>query len=532
MNVPYVNQLDNAPRGNDCGPACVAMLCGAVKPTLAISETVTELSRRFDPPQDGTTQRDLLLMGEYVGVPLKATTTSAYPYIALVDYRLLPVRYQANGDFAHWIVRLSDTNYHDPLFRGAGGANLTTTKVLLDNAEAGARRWSSIIPNRVTLREAMTQTSGKARIGTTAWNVRTKPSVSSATATGYLLQPGALFDVLGMVTGDDGKQWGRVSVTAGSVNVGDGYVRADGWRWVTTPTPIPPTPPQPAIDWQHAKYLLGVNCLNDGQAGMDALARGCRSVLFMDNLMGAAEAARQYPDAKIMARFWFQNAPDPSFLADHAGAGLTNIPQNMWTTCANEADWIGYGSVDEIRRRFEYERAFCQSMWSRNPQRKIVIGEFSHGCPDITNPAIVQAYRDTYHAFAVQNSGRVKIGWHLYTKGKRFADAPPSGAEIVAPEWYEGRDASFWQQCGSDKRVVHTCGETGVEAGAGGFAWAGYSDDQFARWCSWWLQYRRSLPVALDGACIFQVGSHPNWQGYNITRYLGILQDFWQGRRS
>ena len=532
MNVPYVNQLDNAPRGNDCGPACVTMLASVVRPELASGLTVTDLSRRFDSSQDGTTQRDLLRMGEYVGVQLKATTNNEYPYVALVDYRCLPTRYQVNGDFGHWIVRLSESSYHDPLYRGERGANIATTKTILDNAELSAKRWSSTIPNRVTFKESMaTQTSGKARITATAgWNVRRSPSTESSTATGYFLQPGQEFDVLGMVTTNDGKQWGRISVTAGTVRVGDGYVRADGWRWVTTPTPVPPTP-QPT-DWKSARYLLGINCLNDGNAGMNALSRGCRSVLFMDNLMGAAAAARQYPDARIMARFWFQNAPDPSWLADHAGAGLMDIPANMWTTCANEGDWFGYGTADELRKRFEYERAFCESMWSRNPSRRIVIGEFSHGTPDITNPSIVQAYRDTYHAYAVANSQRLKIGWHLYTRGKRFADAPPTDAPIIGPEWFEGRDAQFWQQCGGDRRVIHTCGETGVEAGAGGFPWAGYSDDQFARWCSWWLQYRRGLQVVLDGANIFQLGAHPNWQGYNVTRYLGILEDFWQGRRS
>jgi hypothetical protein len=531
-DIPYVNQLDNAPRGNDCGPACVAMLTGSVDPALATAATVTDLSKRFDVAQDGTTARDLVRMGEYLGIDLVADTSAPFPCISLVDYKMLPRKYQVNGDFGHWIVRLSDTVYHDPLYRGDRGANIVTTKAVLNAAEQAARRWSSTIPNRVRLKTTMTQTSGKALItATERFRVRSAPSTSSGTLTGYWLQPGQLFDVLGTTTAER-YTWGKVSVTAGSVVVGDGWVRGDGWRFVNTPTPPQPQPPTPVQDWQHAKYLLGVSCLNDGDAGMDALARGCRSVLFMDNLMGAAAAARQYPDAIIAARFWFQNAPDPAWLADHAGAGLANIPSNMWTTCANECDWICYGTPDELRRRFEYERAFCNAMWAKNPSRKLVIGEFSHGTPDITNPAIVQTFKETYYAFAQQNAGRVRIGWHLYTKGKRFADAPPAQAEIDAPEWYEGRDASFWTQCGASKSVVHFCGETGVEAGSGGFAWAGYSDEQFARWCSWWLDYRRSRPVVLNGACIFQFGYHPNWQGYDVRRFAGVLEDFWKGRRS
>lgn len=533
MIVPYVSQIDNAPRANDCGPAAVVMLAGVSDPSVVTSATVTTLSRMFDAAQDGTTSNDLVRMGDYLGVDFIVDAKATYPYIALVDYRSLDIRYQANGDFGHWIVRLSDTEYHDPLFRGTGGANLRTTKSVLDIAEANARRWSRNVPVRVRYKEQQNMTfPRKARItGATSWNVRTSPMVASSSYTGYGLLPGVEFTVNSTVQVGE-YTWAKISVTAGGVVVGDGYVRGDGWRWVTDTTPVPPVPqPQPQ-DWKHAKYLLGVSCLNDANAGMDALARGCRSVLFMDNLIGAADAARKFPDAKIFARFWFQNAPDPVWLADHAGAGLKDIPSNMWTTCANECDWICYGTPDELRQRFEYERAFCEAMWRKNPSRKIVIGEFSHGTPDITNPAIVQTFRDTYHAYAKQNTGRLQIGWHLYTKGKRFSDSPPANAEIIAPEWFEGRDASFWQQCGSSSQVVHTCGETGVEAGAGGFPWAGYNNDQFAQWCSWWLSYRRALPVVLDGACIFQVGSHPNWRGYDVTPYLGVLTDFWQGRRA
>ena len=538
MNVPYINQLDNAPRGNDCGPACVVMLDGVVHPQMVTGARVTELSRMFDVLEDGTTAADLVRMGAYCGVELEQQNEATpYPYIALVDYRSLPRRYQVNGNFGHWIVRLSATTYHDPLYRGDGGANLIADKHALDMAELNAKVWSRTAPCRVTFKElpvTSQQTSGKARIKTNAWNIRTAPTVSSTTATGYLFQPGAEFEIKS-TTSAGGYTWGRVTVTAGGVIVGDGYVRGDGWDWVTTPTPVPPVPPPQPTDWKAAKYLLGVNCLNDGNAGMDALARGCRSVLFMDNLMGAAAAARQYPDAKIMARFYFASAPDPKFLADHAGAGLMDIPSNMWTTCANEGDWIGYGSPDELRRRFAYERDFCNSMWARNPSRKIVIGEFSHGTPDVTNPEIVRVFKETYYAFAAQNAGRVKIGWHLYTFKKRFSDDPgPNESNIpVNPEWFEGRDVKFWAQCGGSQSVVHTSGETGVDwPGQGGFNHWNYTNDQFARWCSWWLGYRRSLPVVLDGACIFQLGAHPNWQGYNVTRYLGVLTDFWQGRRS
>ena len=29
LNIPYINQIDSAPRRNDCGPACVVMMAAA-----------------------------------------------------------------------------------------------------------------------------------------------------------------------------------------------------------------------------------------------------------------------------------------------------------------------------------------------------------------------------------------------------------------------------------------------------------------------------------------------------------------------
>lgn len=311
--------------------------------------------------------------------------------------------------------------------------------------------------------------------------------------------------------------WTQVSVS--------GWVRSDLIA-PDAPAPAPVPAPHP---WHHAKYLLGVNCLNDHAAGMDALAKGCRSVLFMDGLLASIQAAKAYPDAMILNRSWFQNTPDPTWLADHHGAGLMDVPTNMWSTCANEQDWIGYGTPDDIRKRFDFERTFARALWARNPGRRVVIGEFSHGTPDVLNIDIVRTMRDTYFAFAKENPDRVRIGWHLYTKGRRFTSHPQQAdGEPIAPEWYEGRDASFWKLCGADPRVRHMCGETGVESLNGGMNHAGYTSMQFREWCNWWLEYRRNQPVAMDAACLFQLGNHQGWKGYDVRPYLGELERFWK----
>jgi hypothetical protein len=288
------------------------------------------------------------------------------------------------------------------------------------------------------------------------------------------------------------------------------------------------TPPDPKPD---ARYLLGVSCLNDHAAGMDALARGCRSVLFMDGLLAAIQAAKAYPDAIIWSRMWFQHAPDPKFLADHQGAGLMDVPRNLYTTGPNESDWFDYDTPQDIRQRFEYERDFALSLWARNPSRMVVLGEFSHGTPDTTRPEIVREWVNTYGAFAKANPNRVRLGWHLYTYGVRFPSHPGTNRSLVDPVWFEGRDAEFWKALGSPAEVKHVCGETGVESGQGGFTQPGYSSEQFAEWCAWWLTYRRSLPVTMEAACIFQYGSHQGWRGYDVRGFAGVLGEFWSGKR-
>ena len=310
--------------------------------------------------------------------------------------------------------------------------------------------------------------------------------------------------------------WTRVKV--------DAWVRTD----LIEPDPAPLPPPQ-AHTWHHPKYLLGVSCLNDHAAGMEALAKGCRSVLFMDGLIAAIQAAKAYPDAVIFSRSWFQHAPDPVWLADHHGAGLMDVPDNLWSTCANECDWICYGTPEELKRRFEYEKSFVGALWAKNPRRKVVIGEFSHGTPDTENPAIVKMFKETYYDFAARYPDRIRLGWHLYTKGRRFTSHPQEidGAP-KGPEWYEGRDARFWTLCGSNTKVRHMCGETGVESSGGGVVHAGYSDQQFKEWCNWWLEYRRNQPVPMDAACLFQYGNHPNWRGYDVRKYAGVLEEFWK----
>ena len=530
MIVPYVNQLDNAPRGNDCGPACIAMLAGATRPELANGATVTELSKRFDGQQDGTTQRDLLMMGQSVGVQLRATAAAEYPYIALVDYRLLPVRLQSGGDFAHWIVRLSSTSYHDPLWRGNAGAHIQTTQTVLDQAEAGARRWSSITPSRVTLKEIpMAQTSGKARIGATAWNVRRAPSTASATATGYLLQPGQEFDVAGMVTGADGMQWGRTSVTIGGVRVADGYLRADGWRWVSTTTPPQPPTARPPL-------RLGVH-FHDSRGHQYAqgfLAQGGQGATIMEGYTFASQLKMAYPDAAIFVRRWWPgNYLPPVDLNLLWGA---EDPKLIYVSPVNEADAIGQ-DVHDIRPRAEYDAAMARLVKQRTGGRFnaltgrweggaiYVCSPYSMGTPDYTRQDVCDQVRQ--HLAPHYNSNLLAFGYHSYSPDPAHIDKP---AEWV---WYERRCDFLFQKCGfsPDPALAGVyMDETGVDTmGRGGYLSWGMDGAQVAA-------HLRKLCDALRSPLVVNGKSYPSpyraatvfaatddvqrWGGYRVQGFL------------
>lgn len=534
MIVPYVSQIDNAPRRNDCGPACVAMLAGAINPAVAVAAVVTGLSERFDAAQDGTTRADLLRMGEHVGVPLRATTAAEYPYIALVDYRALPVRYQPGGDFAHWIVRLSPTRYHDPLWRGTGGASLTAAQDVLDAAERAARRWSSIVPNRVTLKEntPMTQTSGQARIGNVEWNVRREPSTSGNTATGYLLKPGQEFEVLGMTTGADGRQWGRVAVTIGGVRVTDGYLRADGWRWVGAPTPQPP--PQPPTT--RPPLRLGVH-FHDSRGHHYAqgfLAQGGQGATIMEGYTFASQLKIAYPDAAIFIRRWWPgNYLPPVDLNLLWGA---EDPKLIYLSPINEADCIGQ-DVQDIRPRAEYDAAMARLVKQRTGGRFnattgrweggaiYVCSPYSMGTPDYTRQDVCDQLRQ--HLAPHYNSNLLAFGYHSYSPDPAHIDKP---AEWV---WYERRCDFLFQKCGFSPDPT-LCGiymdETGVDTmGRGGYLSWNMDGAQVAahlrKLCdalrSPLVVNGRSYPSPYRAATVFAATDDvQRWGGYRVQGFL------------
>ena len=135
--VPYVNQLDNMPN-NDCGPACALMLlhwngkaldanlaewAKSIRPTSEGEKPAKRSkkkgrakTRSLDPKDKGTDSQDLGKMLTSLGLTPTFANNAQYPYIELVRYLGLPAqnRLVPDADIWHWIVRMSDTTYHDP----------------------------------------------------------------------------------------------------------------------------------------------------------------------------------------------------------------------------------------------------------------------------------------------------------------------------------------------------------------------------------------------------------------------------------
>jgi hypothetical protein len=553
MTPPYINQLDNAPRGNDCGCAVCVMLAGEDRPEIVTPQTVTALSRRFDANETGTTPDDVVAMLKWLGVDAEIVRDTRYPCISLVDYRSLPVRSQPHiqklnprtgkwywfDDFAHWILRMSDTEYHDPLWHGDLGANRTATKAELDAAELAARRWitSKPVPIRIAKKQNMAtppQTKGKAKVKRGPWKVRSAPNQFDTSVTGSTLATGAEIDVLSIVPGG-AYTYGVVSKSVGGAPTYNAtatapfveYVRADGFERVgqTKPPPDVVIPPAPTRErFAHAKYQLGVNVLQFADYGFRALRDGCRFVLFMDNGGAAVTAARDYPDAIIMYRRYHNSKLDPQSMFNLLDIDWKTAPANLYITLSNENDTQNPNNLPEY---LEWFQKVCALIWAINPNVKICFGSWGHGNPNWTDSGVANTWRTLVAPWLNQNAHRVVCDLHTYTKGKRRESHPPTDAKVIGTDWFETRH-KFAYDNGLSHAVRHLSGEAGVEAGHGGFPWAGYTEQQFREWAHDVVNAQRIKTPMLLGGALYHYGEHAGWGGYHITPYYGVLTQLWR----
>ena len=554
MMIPYVSQKGNV-RANDCGPACCLMLKKAVSP---LDTTTPEfLSQVFDVKDDGTSAADLVNILKYLKLTGVSDNNAAYPHIRLVQYSKLPLAFRSDkkADFWHWILVLDDQGaYHDPYWFGTGGANLKTTKAILDAAEVTHNSAGARIPSRVYAKEVygMADTvSNKWRPKANSGGARVRYAMTTDTPNNIL----GVIPVGSTVTGEQvaGTKFVKVKVATKGVAVDgvvlvattanngviDAYVSTDVFEPVGSTTPTPPTPPTPpsakpsAIGTHPAlpdlpfNKRIGVHMLTSGKPQLsDYLNAGCLAFTVMDNVAAAREA--RDAGAAVIFRRYINHGVVPEPAAFARGMGL-DANDRVIVMGINEADSI---STSEIEKRFAWDKAFALEAHRIYPKCFVVIGSFSMGTPQLENPDVAKRFRETYGAFLNANASWCGINYHGYS-GRPTPDFPPSQAPVIAPEWLELRfikyayDPAFG---GLDKNVVLVNDESGVDvAGTGGFPACGYNESIFNRWYS----LRKSQYEAIPQQYIYNLfqGDQTNssWAGYLVRYLLGPISMIWRG---
>ena len=523
-DVPFVSQLSNAPR-NDCGPACALMLAQwAGKRTE--KDTVEAWAKRVDVADDGTTASELAHMLQALGLTPALNAALEYPHIALVDYAQLPKANridQTGKTFAHWIVRLSDTQYHDP-YHWKGGQ--TTTKAILDVAinVGAAKYWRNTVLKLGILEGMMTTKMAVDSPG--GLNVRAWAGVAPNNKIGLLADG----DVV-VVIGEDASGWKKIALVdnakGSKVN---GWVSGVYLKQVTAPAPTPSPQPNPVVQPTPSPFQreggvrLGVNVLNrHEEVALPLAQRGCRFFMVLNNPGFASRIKNEYPDATVMVRrHW--NRQMPSVEAAIAGMEGCHDPRLIYTGI-NEGDEVGQGTVEQIRQRAEFDIALARRI-KEISGATYAAGTFSMGTPDFTQPQICSAIRALYAE--AYNTGLIWWDHHLYSP---VIDHIYLDNEL---QWFETRWQFLFTRCGFDpdsaSRVI--CSETGEdEGGVGGFPAHGRNEDQVAAWGRRFVEVQsRPLvvggvahPSPFAGGAICQVGNRADWAGYNVEGLLGKM---------
>lgn len=295
---------------------------------------------------------------------------------------------------------------------------------------------------------------------------------------------------------------------------------------VTPPDPDPdpdPKPPPARSIYKHARYQLGVNVLQFTDWGFQALRNGCRFVLFMDNGGGAITAAREFPDAIIMYRRYHNNKLSPDSMFKLLDIEWETCPANFIVTLSNESDTWNPNNLPEY---FAWFKEVAKLVWARNPKVRIAFGSWGHGNPNWVDPAVASYFRDTVAPWLNANAERVVLDLHMYTKGKRRPTHPVAESPIIGMEWFETRH-QFAYKNGLSKAVRHVGGEGGVEAGHGGFTWAGYTPQQFKEWAFDVVNGQRATDPEPLGCALYHYGEHVGWRGYWLQPYYGALVELW-----
>lgn len=318
--------------------------------------------------------------------------------------------------------------------------------------------------------------------------------------------------------------WHRIALSAdcASDTTVSGWVSA-AYVLTDTQPPLPPPQPPPTLA---AAVRVGLNVLNrHNEVALPAAARGCRYFIVLDNPGLASRLKREYPDAVVMVRaYWNRRVPG----VDEAIARLGGCGDpGLIYTGLNEGDECGQDE-DGIRRRAAFDAELARRI-KQISGATYAAGTFSMGTPDFTRPSVCEVVREVYAPH--YNSGLLSWDHHLYSPTMQFGTSAG-----IDPIWFETRWRFLFTHCGFDpaspSRVY--CSETGVdEGGVGGFPAHWASDADVVRWAKWWREIQaeqllgQSSPFV--GGAIFQAGNREDWAGYNVEGHIDALaREVWR----
>ena len=542
--VPYVPQRGNTPR-NDCGPACCLML--AQWNSRAMNATVAQWSAKYDPTDDGTTAQQLALCLRVEAALTPVTSSAPYPHILLVDYASLPLANRSDKSgrtFLHWILRLSDTTYHDPYWWNATqGANLTASKSVLD----AARRSNGGPPVTTQERPHMARDEGDARTPYDRVYHVIPPDTPEAQAVEIFRAAwrnnrqtvGSSYDDAGLGDNLSSKRAILYNIPSGSQAsftkfFQDWYASTSvQFAGAVQPPPVDP-PPQPSTHpalpaLSRNLAISGMHTINWIEDARDAFNNGCRVVTMLDNLTGAREMRDK--GCAVIHRTWFNDPGwSPEMCVDKLGV---NADDRLIVVGQNECD-AGRcpGDVANLRARFEWDKRFAELIWQRAPKCFPAIGGFSVGTPPIdAGGDYARVFRETYAAFCNANAHRVGINWHLYVWRRQSEAWPPAGEQVYPDQrWWAGRTHTFAYDPnygGLNANVISVSDEIGTESGHGGMNWAGFTDADALRWWAYWRDLYLNF-TQLRYATVFIGCRSESWRGYDV-RYLwpGAFRSIW-----
>lgn len=310
--------------------------------------------------------------------------------------------------------------------------------------------------------------------------------------------------------------------------------------YYTEPWTVTPPPPQPT----RKPYRIGVHVIGNMRAAETALAAGAPVLFGMHDHLKFHQLALANPHVTFIYRGYIESGarPTPRDVFNTLQVGRDN-PPNLWYVGTNENDHFG-DDPEALRGRALWDKDLFNMLKDVRSDIRYFGCSLGHGCPggieDPNGPvtAALMGYADLWK----QGMG---IDLHNYERGKRYPDDPPGDALIHDPIWYPKR-GDFWFKNGIlDPRVgggfLH--GETGVEAGHGGYLWAGYNQQQFGRSIRTLSGFGRQQIVVDSGpykgawpsvdvaGAIFQMGNTDTgpggWAGYNVEGFLPELRAFW-----